>query len=334
MTNNEKKTGVLVYEEINNYFNIGDYIQSLAALGFADSNNRPIYINRENASSYDGEPLKLIMNGWFTHTKTNNWIPSDKITPLFVSFHLNSSAISTVLNKEGHAYFKKHEPIGCRDYFTVETLKEHGIEAYFTGCLTLTLDRYKNEESERDGVYIVDPLYNYPTFNYIRNYPKGIFRYILNGHIFKLSKLKKHLSNIFSDELLNNAVYINQSIPGNNMSHDEKFIMADNLLKKYATAKLVITSRIHCALPCLAMGTPVIYINGFDTIGDSCRMDGIIDLFNKIDVDSETGEFKANFEFNGSKIDENIKITNKSDYLILANKLKETCKYFIERSQS
>ncbi|WP_264821067.1 polysaccharide pyruvyl transferase family protein [Acinetobacter schindleri] len=36
------------------------------------------------------------------------------------------------------------------------------------------------------------------------------------------------------------------------------------MLEKYSTAKLVITSRIHCALPCLAMGTPVIYINGFD----------------------------------------------------------------------
>ena len=68
-----------------------------------------------------------------------------------------------------------------------------------------------------------------------------------------------------------------------------------NLLNKYARAKLVITSRIHCALPCLAMGTPVIFINGFDSFVDSCRFDGIIELFNRIDVNPKTGEYKANF---------------------------------------
>lgn len=35
---------------------------------------------------------------------------------------------------------------------------------------------------------------------------------------------------------------------------------AKYLIRKYAKAKLVVTSRIHCALPCLGIETPVIFV--------------------------------------------------------------------------
>jgi hypothetical protein len=35
---------------------------------------------------------------------------------------------------------------------------------------------------------------------------------------------------------------------------------ARELLRRYGSAKLVITSRLHCALPCLALGTPVVLL--------------------------------------------------------------------------
>ena len=41
---------------------------------------------------------------------------------------------------------------------------------------------------------------------------------------------------------------------------DYYFSEADRLLKKYADAKLVVTSRIHRVLPCTGMETPVIYV--------------------------------------------------------------------------
>jgi exopolysaccharide biosynthesis predicted pyruvyltransferase EpsI len=37
---------------------------------------------------------------------------------------------------------------------------------------------------------------------------------------------------------------------------------AHGYLHLYATAKLVITARIHAALPCIAFRTPVIYVHG------------------------------------------------------------------------
>ena len=67
--------------------NIGDYIQALASSqyyphvdGFLDRD--------EDLNSYDEEPCKMIMNGWYMHNP-QNWPPTGKIIPLFVAFHLN-----------------------------------------------------------------------------------------------------------------------------------------------------------------------------------------------------------------------------------------------------
>lgn len=325
MSNN--KFGVLVYDDSRNFYNVGDYVQSLAAQGFFGKANA--YVNRERSADYVGPPIKIIMNGWYTHTRTDGWMPSEKITPLFVSFHLNNAAKESMLNEKGIAFLKKNEPIGCRDQNTVKELKAVGIDAYFTGCLTLTLDRYKKKNIKREKIYIVDPLYNYPQKDYITSHYKPLIKSILNGNVFKFNKMQQHLSNIFTEDILNKAEYIKQHLPGKGVSYDQRFQLADELLEKYSKAKLVITSRIHCALPCLAMGTPVIYINGFDSFADTCRFDGILDLFNRVDVDSKTGVFTANFEFEGDKISEFVNIINKENYLELANALKKTCNGFV-----
>ena len=321
------KKAVMVYDDVGGHYNVGDYVQSLAAQGFVGKPD--YYINRERASKFSEENAKLIMNGWFTHTKNNSWIPSEKIDPLFVAFHINSNAVDSILSKEGISYLKKHQPIGCRDINTLKLLESVGIKAYFSGCLTLTLDRYKKENIERKGIYIVDPLYNYPQSKYMFSSMKQAIKGVIKGDILKLNKLDNHLSKIFTKELLCNAHYECQVLPSQGVSHDRRFEHANNLLEKYSTAELVITSRIHCALPCLAMGTPVIYVNGFDNFVDTCRFEGILDLFNRIDVDPKSGKFKTNFDFSGSKIDKDVKIVNKNDYLRLADDMKEICLKFI-----
>ena len=323
------KYGLLKYDENKRFFNVGDNIQSLAAKQFLPQVDT--LLNREKLAEYKGEKTKLIMNGWFTHN-IHNWMPSDDIEPIFLSFHMNNTAAPFMLSEKGIAYFKKHQPIGCRDQFTADTLNAKGIDAHFTGCLTLTLDFYKVDDAQRDdNIYIVDPLYSYPRPERIFYNTKAMVRNILNGTAFQLSKKKKHLKKFISEEVLNAAEFINQEPPSNTYTDDEKFEMAETLLKKYAKAKLVITSRIHCALPCLAMGTPVIFINGFDSFVDSCRFDGILELFNRIDIDSKTGDFSSNFNLQG-KIDKNTMVKNLELHHKLANPLKEKCKSFIKQN--
>jgi hypothetical protein len=320
------KYGLLTYKETINLFNIGDYIQSLAAKRFLPKIDA--YINREEMASYQGESVKLILNGWFTHN-VQNWVPSNKILPLFISFHINSSSAPFILNSNGLAYLKKYQPIGCRDHFTVNLLKTTGIEAYYSGCLTTTLDHYAVPDNERtDDVYIVDPFYSYPDLSTLFNSWKYFVRGIVSGDVFKLGKKHKHMMNIFTPQFLKNAKYETHLLPADQYSDEEKFNIAEKLLKKYAKAKLVVTSRIHCALPCLAMGTPVIFINAFNSFVDTCRFDGISNLFNRVDVDHR-GIINSNFNLK-DKIDIDTKVNNLKIYKELSKNMKVKCRGFIE----
>ncbi|WP_299554755.1 polysaccharide pyruvyl transferase family protein [Seonamhaeicola sp.] len=319
------KYGLLTYQERKEKYNVGDYVQSLAAKQFLPQTD--LFMNREKLGEYDSDTIKLIMNGWFTHN-THHWVPSEYILPLFVSFHMNSTAAPFMLSEKGIAYLKAHEPIGCRDKFTVKLLHEKGIDAYFSGCLTLTLDNYKVDDSLRgDDIYIVDPFYNYPTTDKLFLTPKSFVRGVLNGDTFNLGKIKKQLKKVIDKDLLESANYVTQVLPVGKQTDEEKFAYAEECLKKYAKAKLVITSRIHCALPCLAMGTPVIFLNSFNTFVDTCRFDGIIELFNRIDV-ADDGSFTNNFGLEG-KITKDTMVTNLGLHHKLAEPLKKKCKDFI-----
>lgn len=38
-------------------------------------------------------------------------------------------------------YLQEHGPVGARDHDTLTWLRSFGIDSYYSGCLTLTLDR-------------------------------------------------------------------------------------------------------------------------------------------------------------------------------------------------
>ncbi len=58
------------------------------------------------------------------------------------------------------------------------------------------------------------------------------------------------------------------------------------LLEMYSKAKLVITQCIHCVLPCVGMGIPVLFINSpkMPGGGESSRMTEVTDLFHTLDL--------------------------------------------------
>lgn len=66
---------------------------------------------------------------------------------------------------------------------------------------------------------------------------------------------------LFTEDTLLEAEYISQQNVGYRKRYDteqERLCEARRLVGKYAKAGLVVTSRIHCALPCLGLETPVI----------------------------------------------------------------------------
>lgn len=275
--------------------NLGDYIQSIAAKQFLPKQCKEKLVDRDTLKHYCGPEVKMIMNGWYYFHKNNN-VVSDKIDPVFVSLHINND--EKEIGEDTINYLKKHQSIGCRDFYTQNVLRKRGVNSYFSGCLTTTLDEtYKVDDSQRTNDII------------FCDYKLGQYK--------EADDYLKNLKNYnFS-----NVVYTHHSF-SQKSTHEERFKAADELLKKYAKAKLVVTTRIHCALPCLALGTPVILVNSYY---DGKRFDGLYNLLNTVGKNKK-GDFQVRVN-----LDKNGNVFNSRDYLKYANKLKSTVREQISK---
>lgn len=326
--------------------NIGDFIQGVAASQFLPSMDG--YIQREKLKDYDGEECAVIMNGWYMW-HPEQWPPSENIHPLFVSFHINKLNKDRIFIPESVQYLKKHEPIGCRDYFTCTILESVGIRNYFTGCLTLTLGRNFYTVEKDNGYIFTDPIcsVNWTIGNIMKYFLFYFFHlneveHIVRKHPLCTTFLKKRLhvsafykeySSIFDKSILLDADYITHLMPFfKNMEQDESeklyHQLAIQLIQKYAKAKLVVTSRIHCALPCLGLGTSVLYINDLQSNKeDNCRMKG---LFNLFDVINWSDGHLIKPEFIEGKIQKSTIIKNSKSSKSITEKLTEICRKWAE----
>ena len=254
------KNGLIVYTyndgiEEPGYFNpgvmnIGDYVQSLAARQFFSGIDE--YVDRDLLGEYRGPAVNMSMNAWYSIWRKNR-VFAEQINPLMVAVHINNGE---TLEDETFAYFRRHQPIGCRDLSTMQTLKAHGVEAYFSGCLTLTLGAtYRVEESEREDVVLfVDyKLGRCPPINKVLLKILPNYRHCRWESLTKWYALSKDIRGCLQE--------------------------AEDVVKTFARARLVITTNIHSALPCLALGTPVILAC---PEYDYKRFEGISDFFNLV----------------------------------------------------
>ena len=92
------KTGVIGCLNTNN---IGDYIQTLAVIKLIGKEYK--ILDRESLNSYNDEPRKVIINGWFME-KPLNFPPSSNLKPLFISFHISPHIASDFLNTVSYTH--------------------------------------------------------------------------------------------------------------------------------------------------------------------------------------------------------------------------------------
>ncbi len=222
--------------------NIGDCIQNIAVENLYKkagiSANELVLVNRDSLPNYDDEPVKLVMQAYFAEAYGCFPFPwSNKISPIFLGFHLNSTNNSRKMFMERGIYkdLKVYEPIGCRDRNTRDFLLSKGIKAYFSGCMTLTLDR-REKTPENGKIFVVD-----------------LFKKALNKLPKEISdKADFSITHIYSWDKDKEIKY-EDAIEFENRARE--------ILNIYKTqAKLVVTSRIHVAMPCIAMGIPVIFV--------------------------------------------------------------------------
>lgn len=323
--------------------NIGDYIQALAAAQFFP--NLHGFVHRERLNQYNDDLCAVIMNGWFMDYP-QNWPPTDKINPLFVAFHISTYTRGKMLSPEGISYLKKYEPIGCRDYYTCNCLAKEGVKSYFSGCMTLTLGEKYHNPIKDNKVYFVDPFFKcrWSKTDLIKNIPyylchKKIIDCLEKKMESGLTGIKKKLrvvdfykeySKFFTKGTLLDAIFISQQ----GFQYNDKFksddvllAEAERLVKAYAKAGLVVTSRIHCALPCLGLETPVVFVeNKEQDIVSSCRLDGLRELFNVLEW--KDGKLHSNFQINDKLSMHNAPI-NKNNWRNLSEELKNTVNKFL-----
>lgn len=217
--------------------NLGDEIQSLAAEQHLPRVDELIEVDTMRSLEVD-EPTVVIFQGWFAQSPETCFPPAPGIVPVFVGFHITRDfgAARWLLAGESLEYLRRHQPIGCRDDGTRQMLEEAGVSAYRSLCLTLTLP--PRDRPPADGrVFIVDAG------------DVHIPRRIREGAVRQTHAAR----------------------PGS--TDAEKREQARHLLDAYRTrARLVVTTKLHCALPCLAMGIPVVFFGDpddyrFDLLG-------------------------------------------------------------------
>lgn len=200
--------------------NIGDDVQALAA---AQHLPKPAsaFIDRDRIDAWTGDgPAAVIMNGWFSSGDTA-WPPAALIRPIFVGFHVTERFKPAV--RAHAAYLKRFEPIGVRDRATEMFLTSLGVASETTFCLTLTFPR--RSSAPREGkVFLVDA-----------------------EEVFVPKSLRK------------GAVKVTHLMPP--LDYRVTLPAARQLIDLYREdARLVVTTRLHAALPCMAMGIPVVFL--------------------------------------------------------------------------
>jgi hypothetical protein len=257
--------------------NIGDHIQSIAALGHLvrhqdvrlhgredlvdlleqlRSRTRPerrrtgaaadlevITVHRD-ASMYEPIPEDtwVLGFGWFMHAlfHMRHGFPLHRnLRPLFISFHCNKRELLTA---DAVAYLKRYGPVGCRDWTTVDLLLSLGVPAFFSGCLTTTIDTVFPELTERPGPDAPPAYVDVPAVDVPRD-----------GVAYKHSRPEVRRTSFVAN------VYT-----------------ALDLLETYRRKhRGVVTSRLHCYLPVRSLGVDVDFqpSNRADI-----RFDGLIDI--------------------------------------------------------
>lgn len=228
-TSKEPKYGLIVFKNTDN---IGDDIQSYAQSQFLP--HIDYVIDREQIDSFvpdNNEIVNCIMNAWWLNKRTN-WPPSPYINPLPVSMHMRNTEEDspTYLDGMGMQWFKKYEPIGLRDDLVKKYLDEAGVKNYQSGCMTLTI---KKNPKLKTKPYIC-----------------------VNDIDEELLKKLKEFTNI-EIKIMKHDINPQETAK---LTWEERKKRVQKLLDTYQQAICVITSRLHCTLPCLALEVPVLLI--------------------------------------------------------------------------
>lgn len=227
--------------------NLGDDLVALAAMQHlprvdytldADALDAPLPLGEEDR-------LVLLAPGLFLRSSAH-WPPEKHIAPVCSGVHISHEDAwglpFSTLDGAGYDALMACSPLAARDVRTANRLAHLNIPHTLTGCLSLTLE---HPNLPRQGIICCDVPEEVVTA--IRSYRQDV-------------------------TVLTHGV--------NHPSPDFALRMesAKSLLGQYAAAEMVFTRRLHCAMACLAVGTPVLmlYNPEYEDISRFAPMDAMV----------------------------------------------------------
>lgn len=211
--------------------NVGDAFQIMAVKHLYAVMGVPekdiVHIDWLEMGNYTGEYVVLPINlSMFVNSGQQSFAD---LSPYIIPVFIGASFKHIHIDQRQLDFFKKYEPIGCRDERTMEILRENHIQAYLAGCIACTLPEIDSRK-EPSKVFFVDA-------------PALIKDYI-----------PKEISE--NAESLTHEYFISKEQIREDPSSEK---LADKVIRRYAQeARLVVTSRFHSACLCIALGIPVI----------------------------------------------------------------------------
>ena len=246
--------GILCYK---NSTNIGDYGQSLAQINILSRFYRPswhiesvalreafewlsrtkpsgpnvrqrnydtdvtvIWVDRDSTRSapHNNQVVYMICNGWYMHPDKKGvlqWPFAEWVRPFLVSMHIANEKVL----QQPHAvsYMNKYGPVGARDLDTLKLLQKYGINSFFSGCLTWTLE---------------------------------------SPELAQITKRTTCFKNDILREFVEEGdICISHTMPAmKSQDPDMHLRTAVQLYKNYAQSKSIQSTRIHTVMPALALG--------------------------------------------------------------------------------
>jgi hypothetical protein len=205
--------------------NIGDNMQLMAIDYIYETMGVPqseiVYIDKDKLDDYEGDYVVLPISMPLSDYSNEGMASrfSRYIIPVFLGLTLAKNTLSS----REIDYYRNYQPIGCRDQKTLDLLRSYNLLAYLHGCITATLPLREPSDAQYNCVYLVDP---------------------------EISVL-----DFMPRDLLDSSTTLSHSHRGDICPRS---LMQEYYNKYKNSASLVVTSLLHCAVPCMAAGIPVI----------------------------------------------------------------------------
>lgn len=252
------------YSTYGNICNLGDYFQTIATEEALSSIHgeecKFVHVQRNQLIDHPGGTC--VMQGWYEHEDLG-FLPGSDTRAVWIGTHFTENVCKSLMSLFQNSAYRLYD-VGCRDKATLEFCRQWGISSYFSRCLTLTLPRRTKEDAKNaDTVYLVDC-----SDKLISLLPDGI-----------KSEAK----------IINQRLFIREPWQSWMICREE----AEKLLEEYKQhARLIITSALHCAQPCIAMGIPVVFINpGYNERNRFSSMDGLVPQYSIQDLENKNVDF-------------------------------------------